>query len=119
MSKRTIADLDLTPRGVTEVDLHGRTTAAEWRPFGCTFTTRALFGNPPAPWTPEAGEAARADYADAERAIRASTRAMLTAWLEARGHTAWRESKAGLVTRCLIAVNEARFPRVFVRERET
>lgn len=109
MSK--LDDLDLSPRGVTLIDLLGRDVAETWAPFGSAYSSRVK------DWTPESAARFEVDNEAAERVVRGATRVEMAAWLVAHGRVAWAETKrSSLRMSVMIVINELRYPREFINE---
>lgn len=107
--KLTLETLDVSPRGVTEIDLLGQETEIGFRPWGSTYATR-LRG-----WTPAHVEPARIEREAVERMLKSCTKKEMLAFLEAHGHggRAWGK-KTNMRTTVMIVINELRYPREFV-----
>ncbi len=122
-----LAELDLSPRGETIIDLLGNSTAETYQPFGCSWGTYM------ADWTPEKGAVAKAEREVSDRACRIATRKELEAFLREHSQSPalprhMREDKdmsfyqwtktPDLRFLAERVIDEARYPRRFIREKK-
>lgn len=104
-----LAGVSLAPVGEMIVNLLGKTTRAEWTPFGCSYSTHM------AEWTPESGQKAATLMAETEKVVEKATKSQLVAFLETHGK--WvptGETKRSLVCSVMILINEKRYPKRFI-----
>lgn len=104
-----LADLDLSPVGVTLIDLKGRETVEAWAPFGSHFSSEME------DWTPEKGAHAATLQKELEAVLNKTKRAGLIAFARERGWLIFgTEKKAALVTAVSIIVHDLRYPKKFI-----
>lgn len=104
-----LAEIDLTPLAVTEIDLLGTSVPETFAPFGVTHRSKV------ADWTPELGKILTDARTLAEKSVNGATKIEMIAFLASRGIDADPEYKrSSLCTRCMIAINDALSPARFV-----
>lgn len=108
-------EISLEVCGATIINLGGRLTAAEWRPWGTSYGTHMK------EWTPEKGKAATALSEATEKRLMKATRAELREFvLTLRPNlflTTSENKKSLLVTIAMNEINALRYPNEFTNEK--